>query len=63
VQEDKKGRRFVKITSTVPNRAGLLRHGMDGSAQISVGRSTVARLALQRVVRWVRPSIYFWFGG
>lgn len=47
-------KRFVRTVTVIQNPDGMLHEGMSGYAEIDTGQSTVLRLALRRVVRWVR---------
>jgi HlyD family secretion protein len=47
-------KRFVRSVTVIENPDGMLHEGMSGYAEIDTGRSTLLRLMLRRIVRWVR---------
>jgi hypothetical protein len=62
VQTGPDGARYVRVLATVQNRDDRLRHGVEGSAQITTGRSTFAHIAARRIARWLRPSLFLALG-
>jgi multidrug resistance efflux pump len=52
--EQEGNKRHIRVVTVIDNSEGLLQEGMTGYGEIDTGRSTLLRLALRRVVRWVR---------
>jgi multidrug resistance efflux pump len=47
-------RRFIRTVTVIDNPDGYLHEGMTGYGEIDTGRSTLLRLALRKLIRWVR---------
>ena len=54
-----RGKRFVRVRATLHHPGDLLRPGMQGSAQIEIGRMTLLGQAWRKVQRVVRVSLFF----
>ncbi|HVE84377.1 MAG TPA: efflux RND transporter periplasmic adaptor subunit [Myxococcales bacterium] len=54
-----RGKRFVRVRATLPNPQDVLRPGMQGSAQIEIGRMTLAGQVKRGAERMLRVSLFF----
>jgi multidrug resistance efflux pump len=54
-----RGKRFVRVRGTIHNTSDLLRPGMQGSAQIDIGRMTLFSQARRKLERVLRVSLFF----
>jgi multidrug resistance efflux pump len=52
--EQKDDLRFLRVVTEIENSDGLLREDMTGYGEINTGKSTLLRLLVRRLVRWVR---------
>lgn len=59
VEGQAKGKRFVRVRATVPNTGDALRPGMQGSAQIDIGRMPLFGQVKRAVERALRVSVFF----
>ena len=54
-----RGKRFVRVRGALANPGDLLRPGMQGSAQIEIGRMTLFGQAKRKLERVLRVSLFF----
>jgi putative peptide zinc metalloprotease protein len=58
---DDKGRSVFAVTALVDNHEGLLKPGMTGKARINCGRWPLYKIALWRLVRYLRIEFWSWW--
>lgn len=52
--EEEGEKRFIRVVTVIDNSEGVLQEGMTGYGEIDTGKSTLLKLALRRIIRWVR---------